>query len=64
MAYCCAELAVSFPGSGATIASTHCVSSQRDGQADLAKVAGYTATVCPTAVTIPPLTGLNEEQLR
>jgi len=39
-----------------TIASTHCVYPRRDGQAELAWVAGYGP--------IPVLTGLNVEQLR
>ena len=40
--YCYAELAVFFPIAVAvTIASTHCAYPRRDGQAELAWVAGY-----------------------
>jgi len=45
--YCYAELAVFFPSGGrnhrqySTIASTHCAYPRRDGQAELAWVAGY-----------------------
>jgi len=42
--YCYAELAVFFPIAVAvTIASTHCAYSRRDGEAELAWVAGYIA---------------------
>jgi len=39
--YCYAELAVFFPNWAVTIASTHCACPLRDGQAELAWVAGY-----------------------
>ena len=39
--YCYAELAVFFPSGGTHIASTHCAYPRRDGQAELAWVAGY-----------------------
>ena len=49
-----------------TIASTHCAYPQRDGQAELAWVAGYVVRYFTylKAVTIPVLTGLDVEQLR
>ena len=49
-----------------TIASTHCAYPERDGQAELAWMAGYVVRqfTCPKAVTIPVLTGLDVEQLR
>ena len=39
--YCYAELAISSLAVTVTIASTHCAYPQRDGQAELAWVAGY-----------------------
>ena len=50
-----------------TIASTHCAYPRRDGQAELALVAGYAArwfTRARIPSPIPLLTGLNVEQLR
>jgi len=48
-----------------TITGTHCAYPLRDGQAELAWVAGYVMRqfTCPKTV-IPVLTGLNVEQLR
>jgi len=47
------------------IASTHCAYPQRDGQAELAWVAGYVVRqfTCPKAVTHSSLARLNVEQL-
>jgi len=49
-----------------TVASTHCAYPRKDGQAELAWVAGYVMTVrqfiCPKAVTHSILTGFNVEQ--
>ena len=47
--YCYAELAVFFLTVAVIIASTHCGYPRRDGQAELAWVAGYPATDHPTA---------------
>jgi len=49
-----------------TVASTHCAYPRRDGQAELAWVAGYVMRqfTCQKASPIPVLTGLNVEQLR
>jgi len=47
-----------------TIASTYCAWPRRDGQAELAWLAGYVVKqfTCPKAVTIPLLTGLNVDR--
>ena len=50
-----------------TIASTHCAYPRRDGQAELAWVAGYVMRHClpdQRQSPIPVLTGFNVEQLR
>jgi len=53
--YCYAELAVFFLAVAVTIASTHCAYPRRDGQAELAWVAGYVMRqfTYPKAVTYP-----------
>jgi len=56
--YCCAKLAVSSSAVAETIASTHSTYPRRDGQAELAWMAGL--NVSPTSVT----TGLDAEYLR
>jgi len=55
-AYCYAELAVFFPSGGRNHRhGTHCTYPRRDGQAELAWVAGYLMRqfTCPKAVTHP-----------
>jgi len=63
-AYCYAELAVTSLAVAETITSTHCAYPRRDGQAELAWVAGYTPRCNARPKTwspIPVLTGLNVE---
>ena len=53
--YCYAKLVIFFSSGGRNITSTHCTYPRRDGQAELAWVAGYIVRqfTCPKAVTHP-----------